>query len=34
MQETFFSPAFGVCTDRWGTPWMISVPDPSMGEPG
>ncbi len=26
MQETFFSPAFGVCTDRWGTPWMVSAP--------
>ena len=25
MEETFFSPAFGVGTDRWGTPWMISV---------
>jgi PhnB protein len=21
--ETFFSPAFGMCTDRFGTPWMI-----------
>ncbi len=21
--ETFFSPSFGMCTDRFGTPWMI-----------
>jgi PhnB protein len=26
--ETFFSPAFGMCTDRYGTPWMVMV----MGE--
>jgi PhnB protein len=23
--ETFFSPAFGMCVDRFGTPWMISA---------
>ena len=23
ISETFFSPAFGICTDRFGTPWMI-----------
>jgi PhnB protein len=23
LQETFFSPAFGMCVDRFGTPWMI-----------
>ena len=23
--ETFFSPGFGTCTDRWGIPWMVSV---------
>ena len=28
--ETFFSPAFGMCTDRFGTPWMIMV-DAPMG---
>jgi PhnB protein len=22
---TFFSPAYGICADRWGTPWMISA---------
>jgi PhnB protein len=30
--ETFFSPSFGMCTDRFGTPWMISVdqvPEPA-----
>jgi PhnB protein len=26
--ETFFSPAFGMCTDRFGTPWMVST-DPA-----
>lgn len=25
VSETFFSPAFGMCTDRFGTPWMIMV---------
>ena len=28
MSETFFSPAFGMCTDRFGTPWMIMVDTP------
>jgi PhnB protein len=23
--ETFFSPRFGVCRDRFGTPWMIDT---------
>lgn len=23
--ETFFSPGFGMCTDRFGTPWMVTV---------
>lgn len=23
---TFFTPAFGMCTDRFGTPWMIDAP--------
>jgi len=27
--ETFFSPAFGMCTDRFGTPWMIMVDGPA-----
>jgi len=25
LAETFFSPAFGMCVDRFGTPWMITV---------
>jgi PhnB protein len=23
LGETFFSPAFGMCLDRFGTPWMV-----------
>jgi PhnB protein len=23
--ETFFSPAFGMCVDRFGVPWMVSA---------
>lgn len=23
LDATFFSPAFGMCTDRFGTPWMV-----------
>jgi PhnB protein len=26
--ETFFSPAFGMCTDRFGVPWMVMVDTP------
>jgi PhnB protein len=29
LGETFFSPAFGMCTDRFGTPWMIMVEAPT-----
>ncbi len=25
LSETFFSPAFGMCTDRFGVPWMVMV---------
>jgi PhnB protein len=25
LGETFFSPAFGMCIDRFGTPWMVLV---------
>jgi PhnB protein len=28
LGETFFSPAFGMCTDRFGTPWMVMVDAP------
>jgi PhnB protein len=27
--ETFFSPSFGMCVDRWGTPWMVVANMPS-----
>jgi PhnB protein len=27
--ETFFSPSFGMCTDRFGTPWMVMVDMPA-----
>jgi PhnB protein len=32
IAETFWSPMFGMCVDRFGTPWMISAeapPEPS-----
>jgi PhnB protein len=29
LGNTFFSPAFGMCTDRFGTPWMVMVRLPS-----
>jgi len=28
LNQTFFSPAFGMCTDRFGTPWMIMADMP------
>jgi PhnB protein len=28
LQPTFFSQAFGMCIDRFGTPWMIVGPQP------
>jgi PhnB protein len=31
VTETFFSPAFGMCTDRFGIPWMIMVDQPPEG---
>lgn len=27
---TFFSEAFGMCTDRFGTPWMVVAPAPAQ----
>ena len=27
--ETFFSPAFGMCVDRFGIPWMVSADPPT-----
>ena len=29
--STFFSPAFGMCVDRFGTPWMVSAEAPTEG---
>jgi PhnB protein len=29
LGETFFSPAFGMCTDRYGVPWMVMVEEPA-----
>ena len=26
---TFFSPGYGMCTDRFGTPWMVSTDPPA-----
>lgn len=33
MQKTFWSPAFGMCTDKFGTPWMVNTdgPMPAQG---
>ncbi len=28
IDETFWSPMFGMCTDRFGTPWMVGA-DPA-----
>ena len=30
LEPTFFSAAFGMCTDRFGTPWMVGAPEPSQ----
>ena len=30
LEPTFFSQAFGMCTDRFGTPWMIVAPEPQQ----
>ena len=29
LEEAFWSPLFGMCTDRFGTPWMVSVDHPA-----
>ncbi len=29
LAPAFFSPAFGICVDRFGTPWMLSAADPN-----
>lgn len=30
MMKTFWSPMFGMLTDKFGIEWMVSVPDPSQ----
>jgi PhnB protein len=30
---TFWSPIFGMCTDKFGVGWMVSVPGPEMRKP-
>ncbi|WP_314174859.1 VOC family protein [Streptomyces winkii] len=29
LTETFFSPAFGMCVDRFGVPWMVVAASPA-----
>ncbi len=29
MAETFWSPMFGMCLDRFGTPWLVNVETPA-----
>lgn len=28
LEETFFSPMFGTCVDRWGVSWMVDTKQP------
>jgi PhnB protein len=30
LGPTFWSPLFGMCTDKFGVGWMVSVPGPQM----
>ncbi|HSY37606.1 MAG TPA: VOC family protein [Acidobacteriaceae bacterium] len=30
LAKTFWSPLFGMCTDKFGVAWMVSVPGPQM----
>jgi PhnB protein len=30
LTPTFFSEAFGMCVDRFGTPWMVVGPEPQQ----
>ena len=34
FQETFWAHGFGMCTDRFGTPWMINCEKPLDGAAG
>jgi PhnB protein len=29
IQETFWAYRFGMCTDRFGTPWMVNCAKPA-----
>lgn len=31
IEEVFWAPRFGVCTDRFGTPWIVSADHPAEG---
>ncbi len=31
LAETFWSPRFGMCVDRFGTPWMVNAETPAEG---
>ena len=33
MEETFWAPRFGMCVDRFGTPWMVNA-EPAEGSQG
>src|SRR4029079_1907895 len=33
LMQTFFSPGFGMCIDRFGTPWMVVTNDPNAQMP-
>jgi PhnB protein len=33
IAPTFWSPMFGMCTDKFGVGWMVSVPGPEMPKP-
>jgi PhnB protein len=32
LTETFFSPAFGMCVDRFGVPWMVVAASPATND--
>jgi PhnB protein len=34
LGKTFWSPCFGMLTDRFGVGWMVSVPSPEAGNEG
>lgn len=33
IEKTFWSPAFGSLTDRWGTQWLLDTYNPDMAQP-